>query len=880
MAIELGKTISGLSEIPSFGGSEDFVVRLASSNYRAPYSKLLVKLSNDLGVSHPLTTTGDIMIYSGTPTRLGVGTAGQFLIVGNSNLPEWSTQTFLADPTTTTGDVIFNNSGTLDRLPIGANGNVLTISGGLPSWSGSLYSDPLTTDEDLLIRRSGVTSRLPVGAEGQFLKVSSGLLSWAGSPSSLLTTDGDILFYNSGDTALPIGTQGQLLSVSSLGFPEWSTYTIYTDPLTTDGDLLIRTAGDTSRLPIGSQNQVISAQSGETIWSNVTDLFNIEDLIAFGTTVIAPSALEDGYIISWNEGLGEYELVTNGSGSLAFNGGIQKIGSDVSLGGSANDDIIINGASSTYSFSLGDFSSIQFISDGTSTYTSKLRLDPNGALLIHQESVGGPEYSINLGGLGQMIVTDSINLRGLEYATDYSLNFTNESLVSRRYVDDRFQARLPLSATASNPGSGQDDYILYWDDAAGVYEMKAESGAGAVTALGTPANNQITVWTGATQVEGDANLTFNGTALSIGNTSITSGQVSTTTGDLTIQAVAGSDIRINVDSDNLYLDNLATVAVSASDLVPVQDVSDSNKIKLVTVSSITGGVGVTLGSAQYEIPITNAGLSDFSYDAQFTYNANSQLTVDNGTAALPSYTFSSDTNTGMYRFGTDAIGFSVNGSIAGKIDSSGYDSSVGGISINGTSVISSARVLENITNASIDNINLNGNTIQSTNTDGDLGFFANGTGELVMSSDINVSNNVVKNVTSLFIDEKASADIDVAGDGQLWVKNETPNQLFFTDDVGVDHQITGPSSKSTNGYAWLPNGILMQWGNTALTGSPVTISYPISFPTACRSLQLTMLYSTGIAANAPTLDQAPGLSSTNVNLPGGIGGTYWLAIGY
>lgn len=41
----------------------------------------------------------------------------------------------------------------------------------------------------------------------------------------------------------------------------------------------------------------------------------------------------------------------------------------------------------------------------------------------------------------------------------------------------------------------------------------------------------------------------------------------------------------------------------------------------------------------------------------------------------------------------------------------------------------------------------------------------------------------------IFLNEQASADADVAGDGQIWVKTATPNQLFFTDDAGTDHQL-------------------------------------------------------------------------------------------
>lgn len=42
---------------------------------------------------------------------------------------------------------------------------------------------------------------------------------------------------------------------------------------------------------------------------------------------------------------------------------------------------------------------------------------------------------------------------------------------------------------------------------------------------------------------------------------------------------------------------------------------------------------------------------------------------------------------------------------------------------------------------------------------------------------------------SLYLDEKASAGATGSGRGQLWVKNTTPCELWFTDDAGNDHQV-------------------------------------------------------------------------------------------
>lgn len=47
----------------------------------------------------------------------------------------------------------------------------------------------------------------------------------------------------------------------------------------------------------------------------------------------------------------------------------------------------------------------------------------------------------------------------------------------------------------------------------------------------------------------------------------------------------------------------------------------------------------------------------------------------------------------------------------------------------------------------------------------------------------------ITGIDSLFLDEQAAADGDVAGDGQIWVKSDAPCTLWFTDDDGTDVQL-------------------------------------------------------------------------------------------
>lgn len=52
---------------------------------------------------------------------------------------------------------------------------------------------------------------------------------------------------------------------------------------------------------------------------------------------------------------------------------------------------------------------------------------------------------------------------------------------------------------------------------------------------------------------------------------------------------------------------------------------------------------------------------------------------------------------------------------------------------------------------------------------------------------------------SFYLKEAVAADADQAGFGQLWVKGVSPNELWFTDDAGTDHKLSGLSSLWTDG---------------------------------------------------------------------------------
>ena len=95
-------------------------------------------------------------------------------------------------PGTTLGDLAYSSAtaNTNTRLPIGSNGQVLGVVGGVPAWTtdASGMTNPMTTTGDTIYSSSGSTpARLGIGTTGQVLTVSGGLPSWAAAPGGTWT---------------------------------------------------------------------------------------------------------------------------------------------------------------------------------------------------------------------------------------------------------------------------------------------------------------------------------------------------------------------------------------------------------------------------------------------------------------------------------------------------------------------------------------------------------------------------------------------------------------------------------------------------------------------------------------------------------------------
>ena len=144
----------------------------------------------------------------------------------------------------------------------------------------------------------------------------------------------------------------------------------------------------------------------------------------------------------------------------------------------------------------------------------------------------------------------------------------------------------------------------------------------------------------------------------------------------------------------------------------------------------------------------------------------------------------------------------------------------------------------------------------------------------------------------------------LSGNATTASKWQTPRTLEFTGFATGNGSVDGSgnvsialsmgsgftSSKTTNGYTYLPNGILLQWGYTSSVAEDVVsnITLPITFPNAAFSLSVTPVSDSISSGNTDFSAHGKILSTSQIALAitsssgayPRAAGVYWLIIGH
>lgn len=133
----------------------------------------------------------------------------------------------------------------------------------------------------------------------------------------------------------------------------------------------------------------------------------------------------------------------------------------------------------------------------------------------------------------------------------------------------------------------------------------------------------------------------------------------TSTGDLTLQNFAPSNMLLDTGGD-MVLQAFGNGLLSAQ--------TGAVTVSGQTTATVIGGSGATLRSQTNNTSIT-AIAGDIVLNASSTVtNSGGPIRNTNGTAGAPSYSFVSDTNSGVYSYAADTLGFSTGGSARMTVD--------------------------------------------------------------------------------------------------------------------------------------------------------------------------------------------------------------------
>lgn len=330
---------------------------------------------------------------------------------------------------------------------------------------------------------------------------------------------------------------------------------------------------------------------------------------------------------------------------------------------------------------------------------------PNHRLELQHSTLASAHWRMEAGGDGYMFGETAARSISVVNVT---VNPTDIRVGDQ--VTFRFDEKAAAGTPVANFGelwvrNDTPNNLIFTDDAGTDFVIGGALAPTGAQISGTPANNQIAIWTNATTIEGDANLLWDGVDFDIvgaGGLVITNGA-----GAVAVRH-SGTDVNwTHASTTNWNITGITAIQAGTVDL----------DVDAITATSYGG--------------ILEANLLDAS---------------------------ATETVSGAWTF-----------------------TNVGGLNLGASCELD----LRNNADTGTTFIQNLGPTLQFGISGADFGA---GIFEVATTS-------WAKMVTPpIFIEEQAAAEADVAGDGQVWVRNDTPNTLMFTDDAGTDFVVSGAAA--------------------------------------------------------------------------------------
>ena len=335
----------------------------------------------------------------------------------------------------------------------------------------------------------------------------------------------------------------------------------------------------------------------------------------------------------------------------------------------------------------------------------------------------------------------------------------------------------------------------------------------------------VVVSSGNTDINGTLDVAGQTTLATVNILDITSGRVpyATTAGQLTsssnltfdgstLNATAAVNITGDLDVDNININGNTIISTNTNGNINLTPNGSGEVIaSSLTVSDLTSTRLVFAGTSGALTDSANLTYSGSALDLSTSVNITGDLDVDNiNINANTIISTNTDGDINLTPNGTGKViasSLKVSDLTTNRIviaSSNGLLIDNANLTFDGTTLTATAAV--NITgDLDVDNININGNTIISTNTDGNINLTPNGTGEVIASS--------------LTVSDLTNNRIVIAGTSGALTNNSNLTYDGTTFAIGSDKFTVVSSNGNTE-----TKGSLTVGGNLTVNGSTITLN--------------------------------------------------------
>ena len=527
------------------------------------------------------------------------------------------------------------------------------------------------------------------------------------------------------------------------------------------------------------------------------------DLDVNGQKIITARSNEQIVLDPAGTGTVELNANTNVTGNLTASGNITATGNIF-----ANGNINLGNASGDQTKVVGVFEADQLQIDGT-TLTSTVT---NGAVTIQGNGTGGvnvADVTINdntisasssnanlqLSGSGTGAVTiGPVKISGNTISSDDSAKVTiAEALDVTGALKSNTSLALATGATVT--GILDEDNMATNSATQLATQQSIKAYADTKSVLTGSTNNTITTVTGANAVQGEANLTFDGTTLAVtGNGTFSAGLtvtgVTTVNGQLNAEGITIKDNKIATNASNSVLE----IGAAGTGTVDVQSAMTTLGQTATGLVTVTGELNVdNIGINGNGIAATNSGGG-----ININPNGTGVVTIGGIMAQVANYL-----QVGQELYVNDAIELGPQSHIKKLTTNSDLR-----ISTIGTGLVQ------------CNDVGFVGNKITTANTNENLLLDANGTGKIVLET------STISRTGDFFLDVSGDIILDADG-GDIFIKDGGTTFGAFIRSGSDDLTI---ASSGTQALIFTGANVAAQ-GNLSVTGAQVDFTaLPTSDP--------------------------------------------------